>query len=86
MQIRQGVSQEQLISTDKNVNKALEEKIVNLIDIEIPETLVDEQTKTKFAQMMSGESDDDRMMSGGLCFDTATNRFGFNQGIAKTWL
>lgn len=51
--IRVQVSQEQLVSTDKNINRALEDRMVDLIDIDVPETLVDEQTKTKFAQMMS---------------------------------
>lgn len=51
--IRQQVSQEQMVSTDKNINKVLEDKIVGLIDMDVPETLVDEQTKTKFAQMMA---------------------------------
>mmetsp|Transcript_24871 Transcript_24871/g.81873 ORF Transcript_24871/g.81873 Transcript_24871/m.81873 type:complete len:136 (+) Transcript_24871:1428-1835(+) len=47
------MKQESLISTGKNVDKALENAIVDLVDVEIPETLVDEQTKTKFASMMS---------------------------------
>jgi trigger factor len=41
------------VSTTKNIHKALEERIVELVDVEIPETLIDEQTKTKFANMMS---------------------------------
>ena len=41
------------MSTTKNIHKALEERIVQLVDVEIPETLIDEQTKTKFANMMS---------------------------------
>ena len=41
------------MSTTKNIHKALEERIVELVDVEIPETLIDEQTKTKFANMMS---------------------------------
>lgn len=44
------------MSTEKNINKALEDHILGLVDVEIPETLIDEQTKTKFAGMMSGES------------------------------
>lgn len=45
--------QESAVSTSKNVNKALEDLIVELVDVDIPETLIDEQTKTKFANMMS---------------------------------
>jgi len=51
--IREGISQESIVSTSKNVNKALENMVVKLVDVEIPETLVDEQTKQKFANMMS---------------------------------
>uniref|UniRef100_A0A0C3TCA4 peptidylprolyl isomerase n=1 Tax=Guillardia theta (strain CCMP2712) TaxID=905079 RepID=A0A0C3TCA4_GUITC len=51
--IRESITEESLISTGKNVDKALENAIVDLVDVEIPETLVDEQTKTKFASMMS---------------------------------
>lgn len=51
--IRDSISQESAVSTTKNINKALEDAIVKLVDVEIPETLIDEQTKTKFANMMS---------------------------------
>jgi len=51
--IRDSIAQESAVSTSNNINKALEEQIVQLVDVEIPETLVDEQTKTKFANMMS---------------------------------
>lgn len=51
--IRDSISQESAVSTTNNINKALEATIVDLVDVEIPETLIDEQTKTKFANMMS---------------------------------
>lgn len=51
--IRESISQESAVSTSKNINKALEDEIVQLVDVDIPETLIDEQTKTKFANMMS---------------------------------
>jgi FKBP-type peptidyl-prolyl cis-trans isomerase (trigger factor) len=51
--IRESISQESAVSTSKNINKALEDEIVKLVDVDIPETLIDEQTKTKFANMMS---------------------------------
>jgi len=51
--IRDSISQESAVSTSKNVNKALEDTVVELVDVDIPETLIDEQTKTKFANMMS---------------------------------
>jgi trigger factor len=51
--IRDSISQERAVSTTNNINKALEATIVDLVDVDIPETLIDEQTKTKFANMMS---------------------------------
>lgn len=53
LKIRRSIGQESIVSTEKNINKALEDHIVSLVDVEIPETLIDEQTKTKFAGMMS---------------------------------
>jgi len=53
VKIRDSIAQESAVSTSNNINKALEEAIVKLVDVEIPETRIDEQTKTKFANMMS---------------------------------
>jgi len=53
LKIRKSIGQESIVSTEKNINRALEDHILTLVDVEIPETLIDEQTKTKFAGMMS---------------------------------
>jgi len=51
--VQENISQDSIVSTTRNINRALEDMVVKLVDVEIPETLVDEQTKTKFANMMS---------------------------------
>lgn len=51
--IRQRLGEETDGANDAAVSKALEAALAEITDVELPETLIDEQAKTKFATMMS---------------------------------
>jgi len=51
--VRQRLNTESADLNDRYVKKAIEDKLVEMTEVEIPETLVQERTKNKFAQMMA---------------------------------
>lgn len=55
--IRERLGTETELAREKNVNKAIEDKLANIVEIELPETLLENQVKKNFATMLSGFKD-----------------------------
>lgn len=52
-QVRDRLSQEADMTTEANVNRAIEDALAEITDVTLPETMVEERVKTKFANMLS---------------------------------
>lgn len=56
-QIRGRLGVETENARQSNINKALEERLAEIVDVELPESLVESQVQNKFAKMLSGFKD-----------------------------
>lgn len=55
-QIKERLDTESDVARGKNVDKAFEDKLAEIVQVDLPETLLEEQMKKNFANMMAGFS------------------------------
>jgi trigger factor len=51
--MRERLGLESETATNQNINRAIEDKLAEMTEVVLPETMVEERVKTKFAQMLS---------------------------------
>ena len=51
--VRSRLGEETEKATEKNIEKAIEDMLVDLVEVELPETLVENETQSRFATMMT---------------------------------
>lgn len=56
-QVRERLGTETQVARDKNVDKAIEDRLAEIVEVEIPETLLENQIKKNFATMLAGFKD-----------------------------